>query len=64
MDLLAAERQHFLSSLHGLMKELKEQLAEPRKYPENAEISEMCWETKALKNFQIEVSRIESIIGK
>lgn len=61
IDLLAAEREHFLHSLLRLMKELKDQLAEPRQYPPDADISEMCWETKTLKIFQTEVSRAPSV---
>lgn len=55
MELLSAERQHFLQSLHKLMKELKELLAEPKKCPDDSEISALCWETKELKLFQNEV---------
>lgn len=55
MEMLFAERQHFLQSLHNLIKELKELLAEPKKYPKDAEISEICWETKELQLFQNEV---------
>lgn len=58
IDLLAAEREHFLHSLLRLMKELKDQSAEPRQYPPDADISETCWETKTLKIFQIDVSRV------
>lgn len=56
IDLLAAEREHFLHSLLRLMKELKDQLSEPRQYPKDLDISEVCRETKTLKMFQIEVS--------
>lgn len=55
MELLSAERQHFLQSLHKLMKELKELLAEPKQCSEDSEISSLCWETKELKLFQNEV---------
>lgn len=57
MELLSAERQHFLQSLHKLMNELKELLAEPKKCPDDSEISAVCWETKELKQFQYEVCR-------
>lgn len=55
MELLSAERKHFLQSLHRLMKELKESLSQPKQYPEDSEISSICWETKELKQFQNEV---------
>lgn len=55
MELLSAERQHFLQSLHKFVKELKELLAEPKAYPDDTEISSICWETKELKLFQNEV---------
>lgn len=55
MELLTAERQQFLQSLHGLIKELKELLSEPRTCPNDSEISPICWETKELKLFQNEV---------
>lgn len=55
LKLLSAERQHFLQSLHGLIKELKELLSEPRTCPDETEISPICWETKELKLFQNEV---------
>lgn len=55
VELLSAERQHFLQSLHKLMKELKESLAQPKKCPDNLDISQLCWETKELKLFQNEV---------
>lgn len=55
LEMLAAEREHFLHLLLRLMKELKDQLAEPRQYPTDLDISEMCWETNTLKMFQIEV---------
>lgn len=58
VDLLAAEREHFLHSLLRLMKELKDQLAEPRQYPSDLDISEMCWEAKTLKMYQLEVSHV------
>lgn len=60
MELLSAERQHFLQSLHKLMKELKELLAEPKKCPEDSEISSLCWETKEFKLFQNEVKYYQS----
>lgn len=56
IDLLSAEREHFLHALLRLMKELKDQLMEPRRYPKDLEISDTCWETKTLKLFQIQVS--------
>lgn len=55
LELLSAERQHFLQSLHSLIKELKELLSEPRTCPDETEISSVCWETKELKLFQNEV---------
>lgn len=55
MELLSAERQHFLESLLKLVKEMKELLAEPKTYPPDSEISSICWETKELKLFQNEV---------
>lgn len=61
IDLLAAEREHFLHSLLRLMKELKDQLSEPRQYPKDLDISEVCCETKALKMFQIEVSHVSRL---
>lgn len=56
MELLSAERQHFLQSLHKLMIELKETLTQPKTYPDDSEISSICWETKELKLFQNEVN--------
>lgn len=56
MEMLSAERQHFLQSLHGLIKDLKESLSEPKNYADDAEISEICFETRELKLFQDEVS--------
>lgn len=66
IELLAAEREHFLHSLLRLMKQLKDQLMEPRRYPEDLDISNACWETKTLKMFQIEVSQrcIRNILVK
>lgn len=55
MELLSAERQHFLQTLHKFVKELKDLLAEPKAYPEGSEISSICWETKELKLFQNQV---------
>lgn len=55
MELLAAERQHFLQSLHGHVKQLKENLAEPKVCPDDSEISAVCWETRELKSFQMQV---------
>lgn len=62
IDLLSAEREHFLHSLLVLMKELKDQQSEPRRYPKDLDISETCWETKTLKIFQIEVSHASSAV--
>lgn len=56
MEMLSAERQHFLQSLHGLIKDLKGSLSEPKNYADDAEISEICFETRELKRFQDEVS--------
>lgn len=55
MELLAAERQHFLQSLDGYVKQLKETLAEPKVCPADSEISSICFETKELKTFQNQV---------
>lgn len=55
MEMLSAERQHFLQSLNGLLKELKDSLSEPKKIQADAEISEICFETRELKLFQDEV---------
>lgn len=55
IELLSAEREHFLKSLQILLKEMKEFLTETHEYPEASEISPICWETKGLKNFQNEV---------
>lgn len=55
MEMLSAERQHFLQSLNGLLKQLKDSLSEPRKIQADAEISEICFETRELKLFQDEV---------
>lgn len=62
IDLLSVEREHFLHTLLRLLKELKDQLAEPKQYPKNMDISEVCWETKTLKMFQIEVSHTSSFM--
>lgn len=59
MELLTAERQQFLQSLHGLIKNLKEILSEPKTCPDDAEISPICWETKELKLFQNEVNQMK-----
>lgn len=56
IELLAAERAHFLQLLMRLNKELKDQMAEPREYPADLDISEMCWEAKTLKTYQMQVS--------
>lgn len=55
MELLSAERQHFLQSLHKFVVMLKESLTEPKVYPDDSEISEVCYETKELKMFQNQV---------
>lgn len=55
MELLSAERQHFLQTLHKYVNELKESLAQPKACPVDSEISSICWETKELKLFQNEV---------
>lgn len=59
MELLSAERQHFLQTLHKYVAKLKESLTEPEAYPDDSEISSMCWETKELKLFQNEVRKCE-----
>lgn len=56
MELLSAERQHFLQTLHKFVNELKESLTEPKMYPEDSEISAICWETIELKLFQNQVN--------
>lgn len=56
MEMLSAERQQFLQSLHGFINELKASLSEPKKYALDSEISELCFETRELKMFQDEVS--------
>lgn len=56
MELLSAERQHFLQTLHKFVDELKESLIEPKTYPDDTEISSICWETKELKLFQNQVN--------
>lgn len=56
MELLSAERQHFLQTLHKFVDELKESLTEPKTYPDDTEISSICWETKELKLFQNQVN--------
>lgn len=58
MELLSAERQHFLQTLHKFVNELKELLAEPKAYPEGSDISSICWETKELKLFQNQVCNV------
>lgn len=55
MEQLSAEREHFLESLHSLMKEFKSYLNENHTAPDDLEISPICWETKGLKQFQNEV---------
>lgn len=57
MEQLTAEREHFLESLHGLMKEFKTFLNENHTAPDDLEISPICWETKGLKQFQNEVRK-------
>lgn len=56
-ELLTAERQQFLQSVYGLIKEFKELLSEPKTCPENSEISPICWETQQLKFFENQVSQ-------
>lgn len=58
MELLSAERQHFLQTLHRFVDELKESLTEPKTYPDDAEISSICWETTELKLFQNQVNAL------
>lgn len=62
IELLTAEREHFLQSLLVLMKELKEFLSEPHQYPDDSDISPICWETKGLKMFQNEVRDFRNFI--
>lgn len=64
MEMLSAERQQFLQSLHGLINELKESLNEPKIYAADSEISEICFETRELKLFQDEVSFVPIIFIK
>lgn len=58
MEQLTAEREHFLESLHVLLKELKPFLSENHNCPDDIEISAVCWETKRLKLFHNEVGGI------
>lgn len=55
MEQLTAEREHFLESLHVLLRELKPFLSENHKCPDDIDISPVCWETKRLKSFHNEV---------
>lgn len=55
LDILSAERKQFSHSLHVLIKELKESLSEAKQFPDDMEISQICWETKELRKFQNEV---------
>lgn len=57
MELLSAERQHFLQSLHKFFNTLKESITEPKVYPGNTDISHICWETKDIKMFQNQVCK-------
>lgn len=58
IELLSAEREHFLETLHVLLKEMKEYLTETHEYPKDSEISALCWEAKGLKMFHNEVLRL------